>query len=237
MSDLLQFLADYGKSTAITVTLVATFATVLRKLFVELLFNWSAKLKRASRPGQTNPTYNSETLGGPPLEKAGRTRDSARSSHSVARTHAVIRLNDARAARTKEQSSARVSRILSGSLTFAQVVIGGVLASSFVQESLPPKTVGIFGVLVLIASLVKQQYHPEVDAEQARQNASKLKALIRMSEDKLVVIDARSAKGEDRTDALIELAKEVSRGITEIENPEAIMRGPDVKPAPLPEPE
>jgi hypothetical protein len=76
-------------------------------------------------------------------------------------------------------------------------------------------------VLVLVASLVKQQYHPEVDADQARQKASKLDALIRFSEDELATINAHSATGQDRTDALIELRNQISRGITESENPEA----------------
>jgi hypothetical protein len=143
------------------------------------------------------------------------------SPNAVARAHVIRRLSDATNAREQQKGSAKVSKWTANLLTFAQVVIGGVLASSFVQESLSPKAVGVFGVLVLIASLVKQQYRPEVDAEEARQKASRLQALIRSSEDELATLDAKSTKGEDRTDALIALANRISGGLTDIENPEA----------------
>lgn len=40
----------------------------------------------------------------------------------------------------------------------SQYIIGGVLASSFVQGLLNPPWVGVLGVLVLVASLFKQQF-------------------------------------------------------------------------------
>jgi hypothetical protein len=97
-----------------------------------------------------------------------------------------------------------------------------VLASSFVQESLKPKWVGVFGVVVLIASLFKQQFHPEINAENARKNASKLQALVRSSEDQLAVLDAKIASGQDHSDAMIALLTQITQRLTEIENPEAI---------------
>ncbi|HEY3973905.1 MAG TPA: hypothetical protein VGM18_12945 [Candidatus Sulfotelmatobacter sp.] len=218
------YLNQHAEALAVAVTLVAAAATILRKVllsFVEALtIQKMAPAWGALRKSDAGVKRSGAAEGR--VDKAWKTRDSATESHSVARGHVVIRLNDAKTAMAQEESSAKVSRILSGSLTFAQVVIGGVLASSFVQEALPPKTVGIFGVLVLIASLVKQQYRPDVDAEQAQQKSSKLQALIRSSEDELATIDARSAKGEDRTDALIDLRNQISRGITQIENPEAV---------------
>lgn len=156
-------------------------------------------------------------------ETGDRTDEVAPSSPtSVARAQVIRRIADARDALRKQESSSKVSTWIANLLTFAQVVIGGVLASSFVQQSLTPKAVGLFGVLVLIASLVKQQYRPEVGAEDARQKGSRLRALIRTAEDQLTALDARSTQGEDRSDALIALTNRISRGLTEIENPEAL---------------
>jgi len=233
MREILSNLNYYAEGFAVALTVFAAVATFLRKRIEQWLTSSKLFHARRSISLANSSSAGSDSSGGAALKKSWKTRDSALNSHTLARSHVVIRLDDAKTARTEEESTAKVSRILSGSLTFAQVVIGGVLASSFVQESLSRNTVGIFGVLVLIASLVKQQYRPEVDAEQAREKASKLQALIRLSEDQLATIDARSAQGEDRTDALIELRDRISQGITEIENPEAILsKRPDAKSLP-----
>lgn len=234
MKTLFDYLNRHQVAFAVAFTLLAAIATILKRLLEpisEMVLNKlrepiSERVTRYFKPHSSEESLPSEEalpsdapVSGVELLDSGRTN--LHSPHQLARAYAVLRLNDAKAARRQEESSAKLSRILSGALTFAQVVIGGVLASSFVQESLPPKTVGVFGVLVLIASLVKQQYHPEVDAEQARQRASKLRILIRRSEDELATIDTRSARGKDRPDALIDLRNRISLGLTEIENLEA----------------
>jgi hypothetical protein len=144
----------------------------------------------------------------------------------VARERAVKRLNEAKEAMDDQSGSARISKISDTLLTVGQYVIGGVLASSFVQESLSPKSVGLLGVLVLVASLVKQQFHPELKAEDARKRASKLQGLIRASEDQLTILDAKIASGQDQSDAMIALLSQITQRLTEIENPEAIEQKP-----------
>jgi hypothetical protein len=103
--------------------------------------------------------------------------------------------------RIGQDKKARISAWSSNLLTVAQYVIGGVLASSFVQESLTPKWVGALGVLVLVASLFKQQFHPEIDAEQARKKSAQSVALVRSTEDRLAILDAKTASGQDHSDA------------------------------------
>ena len=115
------------------------------------------------------------------------------------------------------------SKRASGLLTTAQYIFGGVLASSFIQESLTPKWVGGLGVLVLIASLVRQQFHPEINAADAHKKASQLEALIRSSEDQLAILDAKIAAGQDHTDAMIGLMTQITQSLTEIENPEGTL--------------
>ena len=79
-----------------------------------------------------------------------------------------------------ESSITRWSSISANLLVRGQYVVRGLLASSFVKESLSsPKLVGFLGVLVLLASLIKQYFHPEISTENARRKATKLKAMIR----------------------------------------------------------
>ena len=75
------------------------------------------------------------------------------SRFKLAKQQVFVRIRDARLARQKQQSLARWSRWSANFLTFGQYVIGGVMATSFVQKALSPEIVGIFGVLVVVASL------------------------------------------------------------------------------------
>ena len=74
-------------------------------------------------------------------------------------------------------------------------------------------------MLVLIASLFKQQFHPEINADDARKKALALQSLIRSSEDTLAILDAKSATGQDHSDAMIDLMTLLTQNLTEIENP------------------
>jgi hypothetical protein len=149
------------------------------------------------------------------------TRDSV-SPSLVARGRVFVRIAEASAARQEQLSVQKWSKAAANLLTIGQFIIGGVLASSFVQQSLAPRWVGALGVLVLIASLFKQQYHPEINAENARAKASNIQALIRSSEDQLAILDVRIAAGQDHSDAMITLLTQITQRLTEIENPEAI---------------
>lgn len=70
-------------------------------------------------------------------------------------------------------------------LTFSQYVVGGVLATSFVQSSLSNDTVGLLGIIVLTSKLIHQQYRPDSSYERARHRATLLRQLIRDAEDHL----------------------------------------------------
>jgi cell division septum initiation protein DivIVA len=84
------------------------------------------------------------------------------------------------------------------------------------------------GVVVLIASLFRQQFHPEINAQEARAKASRLKALVRASEDQLAILDAKIASGQDHSDAMIALLTQIRGRLTEIEDPEAIDSKPSL---------
>jgi hypothetical protein len=95
------------------------------------------------------------------------------------------RLRETRIALRRQRRLATAYRLAGSLLTFSQVVIGGILTSSFVQQSLSKDLVGILGLIVLAASLVRQYSRPEVLFLGARQRAAQLKALIRDAEDQI----------------------------------------------------
>jgi hypothetical protein len=70
-------------------------------------------------------------------------------------------------------------------LTFGQYIIGGLLASSFIQESLSKNMIGLLGVLVLFSSLVHQRFRPDIQAEWARMRVAKARKMIREIEDRI----------------------------------------------------
>ncbi|MFL6527935.1 MAG: hypothetical protein ACJ8IQ_07555 [Chthoniobacterales bacterium] len=72
------------------------------------------------------------------------------------------RLQDARDALERQQRLASANRWTSRLLTFGQYIIGGLLASSFVQQALSREFVGVLGLLVLVSSLLYQHFRPDI---------------------------------------------------------------------------
>jgi hypothetical protein len=97
------------------------------------------------------------------------------------------RLNDVRQALRREESSARAYRAAGSLLLFGQVIVGSVLASSFVQESLSKQVIGVLGLLVLTSSLLRQQYRPELRSVASRKRAVLLRSTLREVEDLLAL--------------------------------------------------
>lgn len=65
---------------------------------------------------------------------------------------ALERLRDARAALDRQKTIARTNKRMSIFLITGQYIVGGLLASSFIQQSLAKETVGALGVVVLLSS-------------------------------------------------------------------------------------
>ena len=122
----------------------------------------------------------------------------------------LVRLDEAREMQRRQYSLATVSIWSARLLTFGQYVIGGVLASSFVQQKTSPEVIGVFGVLVLLASLITQHYHPELSAQVASQKAELLGVLIRESEDRIVVIETTCDPEKDLPIPILDLLERIS---------------------------
>jgi hypothetical protein len=128
------------------------------------------------------------------------------------------RLPQVRDALKRQESIAKWNGRGSASLTFGQYVIGGVLASSFVQQSLTAEVVGSLGVLVLVSSLVHQRYRPDLQASGARQRVAGLRALIREIEDDLFALKSE----QEGAPTVYEIRKKASTGLARIEESELI---------------
>jgi hypothetical protein len=105
---------------------------------------------------------------------------------------AYERLADAKGALERQTSLAKTNRWMSALLTIGQYIIGGLLASSFVQQSLRPDLVGILGLLVLISSLIYQHFRPDIQLRGAMSRSLRLRALIRSVEDDIYAIRSNS---------------------------------------------
>ena len=128
------------------------------------------------------------------------------------------RLPEVRNALSRQESIAKWNGRANTSLTFGQYVVGGVLASSFVQESLTPQVVGFLGVLVLVSSLVHQRYRPDLQASGARQRVMKLRALIREIEDDLFAL----RDGYEDAPSVYEIRQKASAGLSDVEESELL---------------
>jgi MFS family permease len=148
------------------------------------------------------------------------TRDTAGNvpAYTIARERVRERINEANEALNGQKSVAWWSSFASVLLSVGQYIVGGLLASSFVQSSLTPTLIGILGLIVLFASICKQHFHPEVNAANAKGKAGKFRDLVRTSEDDLAVLDAKSSKGYDHSDEMIALMKTLTQRMSEIED-------------------
>ena len=138
---------------------------------------------------------------------------SAPVDHGSSDPECDTRLNEARDYLRRQETMARWNCRAAASLTFSQYIVGGILATSFVQESLPREVVGFLGLLVLVASLIHHRYRPDIYARCARERAVQLRALIRKAEDALYAI--RSGRAD--APSLLRIRKMVSEGLAEIE--------------------
>ena len=128
-----------------------------------------------------------------------------------------IRLREVREELKRQKRIATINRYASSILTFGQFIIGGLLATSFLQENLSKPIVGLLGLLVLSSSLVRQYYRPDIQAAAATGRAAKLKFLIRKAQDQFYLSEQGVANAIPRHEVLALL----SDGLSQIEESEA----------------
>ena len=124
-----------------------------------------------------------------------------------------IRLKELKELFQRQQFVSDLNSWADSSLTFGQYIIGGLLASSFVQESVPKQVIGMLGVLVLLSSLIRQRYRPDIKAFAAKRRAVALYLFILKIGDSLYEIE----KGLDSAPTVFSIRKRVTDFISEIE--------------------
>jgi hypothetical protein len=161
------FLRHLDFSFAVTIlaaifTIVGTFASAIGKASqARDLVNWLRGGKLPLTASTKPPTQTSAVDG--VAERLAEAKEVLRQQYTLARAH----------------------RIGGGSLTFGQFIVGGLLASSFVQDHTTKTLIGLLGLLVLASSIIRQHYKPESSSVAARERAVTLKAVIREVEDHL----------------------------------------------------
>lgn len=128
----------------------------------------------------------------------------------------IQRLTEARRVLGSQILKARLFRISDFLFTFSQFVVGGLLASSFLQDRLSKDIVGCVGLIVLFSSLMRQQVHPDLKSIGAYKRVIFLKALLRKAED----LWASVRENPTTAPSIREICKMLSDGLAEVERME-----------------
>jgi len=126
------------------------------------------------------------------------------------------RVREARTVLARQENIAEWNRRADSLLTFSQYIVGGVLASSFLQSALAPELIGFLGIVVLASKLIHQHYRPDLSSRGAKHRAIRLKQLIRTAEDGLYAIHA----SQKDAPTLLAIRTKMSDGLSEIERAE-----------------
>jgi hypothetical protein len=126
------------------------------------------------------------------------------------------RLSEVESMLSNAENQKNLYRYASASLVFAQFVVGGVLASSFIARNLNETIVGVLGLLVLASSLVNQHFRPDLLHKVEAQKVYRLRTLKRWTEDQLY----EATRGPVNDDQISEIRKKVTTSLEQIEQTE-----------------
>jgi hypothetical protein len=128
--------------------------------------------------------------------KMGRERAESEIKKLASSPQKDSRLLDAKAELNRQESTTKWQGFAATSLTFSQYIVGGVLTTSFIQDTLSSQVVGLLGLLVLISSLIHQHFRPDLKSRFAKERIVTLRSLVRSVEDDLFAIDQGMLKPE-----------------------------------------
>ena len=128
-----------------------------------------------------------------------------------------VRLYEIDSILSYEENRKSLYRYSSALLVFAQFVVGGVLASSFIAKNLNESIIGILGLIVLASSLVNQHFRPDLLYKVSVQKVFQLRTLKRWTEDQLYDATRGSVIDDDK---VFQIRKKVSSMLAEIEQAE-----------------
>ena len=131
------------------------------------------------------------------------------------------RIQELKSYLNEQEKIAQRNNLSGGLLTIGQYIVGGLLATSFIQEHMSNIVVGILGLVVLFSSTVHQKFRPDLKAAAAKSRALKLRQLLRRSQDLSNEI-ALEYEGQINSQLKSEsiLAASIGKQIAQIENDE-----------------
>lgn len=126
------------------------------------------------------------------------------------------RIQEAQESLKFQNNSEKTNTWATNSLVIGQYIVGGLLASSFIQNTLTKDLIGFLGLLVLASALIHQRFRPDLRAQGSKQRAFRLRSLIRDVEIDLAALKA----GANDAPQLIDIIKKVSIILEKIEKSE-----------------
>jgi hypothetical protein len=132
--------------------------------------------------------------------------------------HLLHRLKQAETLRRRNIIQSEIYSWSARSLTFSQYIVGGVLTLSFVKQTFTPQIIGVFGVIVFVASGLNQRFNPAANAEISSQKAEQLESLVHDTEDKIIILETTSDFSTDDPKPVLDLIKKVSTEMTKIKS-------------------
>jgi hypothetical protein len=140
-----------------------------------------------------------------------------RARFGKAYAHLLRRIGEAESQQRRNYVTAQILRFSSGVLTTTQILVGAMMTTAFIKNMLSPTVVGIFGLVVVVSSSINQKFSPGVGAQVAFQKADLFKALIRATENKLVVIETEADQNDDDPKPVNDLTTKFSTEVRKIE--------------------
>src|SRR5215204_292836 len=137
------------------------------------------------------------------------------------RANLEARLREAKTTLEFQRLIEKFSKWSSRALLAGQFVLGGALTSAFVQQTLSTTLVGSLGLIVLLATIIRERFNPEASGNDAKQKIGTLSKLIRKTEDDLALYDAYQngyAVDEGASLSLHEMLQAISNGLNQIED-------------------
>lgn len=120
-----------------------------------------------------------------------------------------------------QESIEKRNSLAGGFLTIGQYIVGGILATSFIQETLSSHVIGFLGVLVLVSSIIHQRFRPDLKVAGARSRVLRLKKIHRSANDRLDRVRIEhNANSQELDLAENQIASSISTQISEIEEAE-----------------
>lgn len=132
-------------------------------------------------------------------------------------TEDAVRLPELREREREATWALRVYSFAANVATFGQLVIGGLLASQFVQQEMGRTWIGLMGAITLASTILQRHYQFGARAAAASSDAFELKRLIRQLEDDLMALPK---DGEERRRALLVLRRKGSEQLNNVDRPD-----------------